>query len=83
VGLAAPNLADLEVAKRNQVSREGAAMTDRYQTIALHYRGEEPALQHQALLDCALKRDAAQARAVLTMHVNNCVEHALAKAVLR
>jgi putative transposase len=28
VGLAAPNLADLEVAKRNQVSREGAAMTE-------------------------------------------------------
>ena len=49
----------------------------RYQMIALHYRGEEPALQHQALLDCALKRDAAQARAVLTKHVNNCVDHAL------
>jgi hypothetical protein len=28
VGLAAPNLADLEVAKRNQVSREGAAVTE-------------------------------------------------------
>ena len=28
MGLAAPNLADLEVAKRNQVSREGAAMTE-------------------------------------------------------
>jgi DNA-binding GntR family transcriptional regulator len=44
---------------------------------------EEPALQHQTLLDCALKRDATQARAVLTMHVNNCVEHALASAALR
>jgi DNA-binding GntR family transcriptional regulator len=55
----------------------------RYQMIALHYRGEEPALQHQALLDCALKRDSAQARAVLTMHVNNCVDHALAKGTLR
>ena len=28
MGQAAPNLADLEVAKRNQVSREGAAMTE-------------------------------------------------------
>jgi GntR family transcriptional regulator, carbon starvation induced regulator len=49
----------------------------------LHYRGEEPALQHQALLDCALKRDAAQARAVLTKHVNNCVDNALVSASLR
>jgi GntR family transcriptional regulator, carbon starvation induced regulator len=55
----------------------------RYQMIALHYRGEEPALQHQALLDCALKRDAAQARVVLTKHVNNCVDHALVSASLR
>jgi GntR family carbon starvation induced transcriptional regulator len=55
----------------------------RYQMIAMHYRGEEPALQHQALLECALKRDAAQARAVLTTHVNNCVDHALASAALR
>jgi GntR family transcriptional regulator, carbon starvation induced regulator len=55
----------------------------RYQMIALHYRGEEPALQHQALLDCALKRDTAQARAVLTKHVSNCVDHALATSTLR
>jgi GntR family carbon starvation induced transcriptional regulator len=55
----------------------------RYQMIALHYRGAEPAVQHQALLDCALKRDAAQARAVLTKHVSNCVDHALAGAALR
>ena len=55
----------------------------RYQMIALHYRGEEPALQHRGLLDCALKRDAAQARAVLTKHINNCVEHALATVALR
>ena len=26
----------------------------RYQMIALNYRGEEPARQHQALLECAL-----------------------------
>ena len=28
----------------------------RYQMIALNYRGEEPARQHQALLECALSR---------------------------
>jgi GntR family carbon starvation induced transcriptional regulator len=29
----------------------------RYQIIALNYRGDEPARQHQALLECALARD--------------------------
>ena len=55
----------------------------RYQMIAFHYRGEEPAIQHRALLDCALRRDAAEARAVLTMHVNNCVDHALGTEAMR
>ena len=55
----------------------------RYQMVAFTYRGAEPALQHQALLDCALKRDAATARTILTAHVNNCVEHALATTSLR
>jgi DNA-binding GntR family transcriptional regulator len=49
----------------------------RYQMIALHYRGEEPAQEHQALLDCALARDAARARTVLSKHISNCVAHAL------
>jgi DNA-binding GntR family transcriptional regulator len=55
----------------------------RYQMIAFNYRGGEPALQHKALLDCALKRDAATAAAVLEAHVNNCVEHSLATTSLR
>ena len=50
----------------------------RYQMVAFNYRGEEPAAQHKALLDCALKRDAERAKAILASHVNNCVEHALA-----
>ena len=54
----------------------------RYQTLALDFRGEEPARQHKALLDCALKRDAARAKLVLAEHVNNCVEHALATGSL-
>jgi GntR family carbon starvation induced transcriptional regulator len=55
----------------------------RYQMIALHYRGEEPAQEHQALLECALKRDAVHARTVLSKHISNCVEHALATGGLR
>jgi GntR family transcriptional regulator, carbon starvation induced regulator len=55
----------------------------RYQMIALDYRGEEPARQHQALLECALKRDARRAKAVLLDHVNGCVAHALAAGKIR
>jgi len=55
----------------------------RYQMIALHYRGEEPAQEHQALLECALKRDAVHAQAVLSKHISNCVEHALSAGGLR
>jgi GntR family transcriptional regulator, carbon starvation induced regulator len=55
----------------------------RYQMIALHYRGDEPARQHEALLECALKRNVERARKVLTEHVNSCVKHALATGTLR
>jgi DNA-binding GntR family transcriptional regulator len=55
----------------------------RYQMVAFHFRGEEPAAQHRALLDCALKRNADQARDVLAAHVNNCVSHAIANSSLR
>jgi DNA-binding GntR family transcriptional regulator len=55
----------------------------RYQMVAFNYRGGEPAVQHKALLDCALRRDAATAKTILGKHVNNCVEHALATASLR
>ena len=55
----------------------------RYQMIALNYRGEEPARQHQALLECALARDTARAKSILLDHVNGCVAHALAAGALR
>lgn len=55
----------------------------RYQMVAFTYRGAEPAQQHKKLLECALKRDAASAKAILTRHVNNCVEHALKTSALR
>ncbi len=49
--------------------------------VSLSWR--EPAVQHKALLDCALKRDAETAALVLTTHVTNCVEHAIATKSLR
>jgi DNA-binding GntR family transcriptional regulator len=49
----------------------------RYQMIALSYRGEIAAREHALLLECALRRDASQAREVLTQHVAGGVEHAL------
>ena len=55
----------------------------RYQMIAFNYRGEEPGHQHRSLLDCALARDAAEAKAVLAAHVEGCVTHALATGALR
>ena len=55
----------------------------RYQMIALNYRGEEPARQHQALLECALARDVARAKSVLMDHVTGCVAHALAAGAVR
>jgi DNA-binding GntR family transcriptional regulator len=55
----------------------------RYQMIALNYRGDEPARQHQELLESALARDAVRARSVLAEHVNGCVAHAIATGPLR
>ena len=55
----------------------------RYQMVAFSYRGSEPAAQHKALLEAALKRDAGSATATLRAHVNNCVKHALATTALR
>jgi GntR family carbon starvation induced transcriptional regulator len=55
----------------------------RYQMVAFSYRGSEPAAQHKALLEAALKRDAVTAAETLRAHVSNCVEHALATAALK
>jgi hypothetical protein len=51
----------------------------RYQMVAVVFRGEIAANQHQKLLDCALSRDCATARKVLVDHIQGCVEHALAR----
>jgi DNA-binding GntR family transcriptional regulator len=49
--------------------------------VAFSYRGSEPAEQHKALLEAALRRDADSAIGTLQVHVHNCVEHALAKGL--
>ena len=50
----------------------------RYQMVAVIFRGEVAAREHQRLLECALARDAKTARDVLVVHIQSCVEHALA-----
>jgi DNA-binding GntR family transcriptional regulator len=51
----------------------------RYQMVAVIFRGEIAAVQHQKLLECALARDFTAARKILVEHIQGCVEHALAR----
>lgn len=60
-----------------------AVIFDKYFRYALQYRGGETAKQHQALLDCALRRDIDKAKKILVQHIRGCVEHALASGTLR
>ena len=55
----------------------------RYQMIALSFRGDIAAREHEILLEAALKRDAATATATLERHVSGGVEHALATGTIR
>lgn len=54
----------------------------RYQMVAVIFRGQIAAQEHQILLECALGRDMERAAAVLGVHVNACVEHTLAQGKL-
>jgi len=54
----------------------------RYQMIALTFRGEVAAREHQQMMEAALQRDAAAARRVLIAHINAGVEDALKKGTL-
>ncbi len=49
----------------------------RYQMIAVVFRGEIAAREHQALLEAALIRDWKQAQTIMVSHIRGCVEHAL------
>jgi len=54
----------------------------RYQMVAVIFRGDIAAQEHQILLDCALRRDKARAASVLAVHVEACVDHTVATGVL-
>jgi len=62
-----------------------AAVFDRYQRYqnrALGFRGEIAVREHAALRDCALRRDAAGARDILSTHILGGVDHALSSGGL-
>lgn len=54
----------------------------RYQMVALSYRGEVAADEHQKLLDAAMNRDQMTAQKLLAQHIQGGVEHALARKPL-
>ncbi|MFT4148671.1 MAG: FCD domain-containing protein [Paracoccaceae bacterium] len=51
----------------------------RYQMIALAFRPQASRPEHRALRDAALRRDAAEASALLRHHIRAGVEHALSR----
>ncbi len=51
----------------------------RYQMVALSYRGDIAAKEHQQLLDAALRRDEKTAKVILIEHIQGGVEHALTR----
>lgn len=54
----------------------------RYQMVAVIFRGATAADEHQALLDCALRRDADAAVAILKAHIDGCLAHTRAGGLL-
>ncbi|PMR82267.1 GntR family transcriptional regulator [Halomonas urumqiensis] len=54
----------------------------RYQLIAMTHRGRIAADEHQALQECALRRDAEGALTILQQHLRGGTEHALATGTI-
>jgi DNA-binding GntR family transcriptional regulator len=54
----------------------------RYQMIALSFRGDIAAREHQSLLECALGRESETAQCILAEHVSGGVRHALATGTI-
>ena len=66
-----------------ELMKAHSTVFDKYFRYALRYRGDATSRQHQALLECALQRDAEKARTILIDHINGCVEFALSSGTLR
>ena len=54
----------------------------RYQMVAVVFRGAIAAKEHRQLLEAALSRDAGRACAVLSAHVNGCVDYTIGGGLL-
>ncbi|MFD2261905.1 GntR family transcriptional regulator [Lacibacterium aquatile] len=54
----------------------------RYQMVAVVFRGADAASEHQALLECALARDANKAIAIIAAHIQHCVDHTVGQGLL-
>ena len=52
----------------------------RYQMLAVVFRGQIAAVEHQKLMDAAMRRNFKAAREILHSHIHDCVEHALSKS---
>lgn len=55
----------------------------RYQMIALSFRGDIAAREHQGMMDAALSRNADAAITILERHVHGGLEHALATGTIK
>lgn len=54
----------------------------RYQMVVGLYRGNVAADEHHQLLECALARDSINARRILSVHINACVEYTVKEGML-
>ncbi len=54
----------------------------RYQIIAVVFRGALAAEEHEAMLKCALRRDAESAATLLQTHIQDCLKDTLARGTL-
>ncbi|MFT4148670.1 MAG: FCD domain-containing protein [Paracoccaceae bacterium] len=54
----------------------------RYQVLLVMFRGEIAVQEHHALLDCAMRRDAAGAQALLRRHIGACIDYTVQNGLL-
>ncbi len=54
----------------------------RYQVLLVMFRGQVAREEHQALLDCALERDAARAQDLLRAHIGACIDYTVQHGLL-